>query len=242
MSRISQATIDDILKGVHVCWHDWMKMMMDQKPFETILERVIADRHRLAPEAYNIFRVMKMSPSAPKVIIIGQDPYINGEAHGLAFSSRKGLTPSLREIFKEIAETEGKLRLNPNLEDWEAQDVFLINTNLTTILKKSLAHEEIGWRWFTGALLEKVSRDVKHPLVILAWGSHAKNMAKSHIHKQENRLFLEHTHPAARFQEFTGNNHFRKANKWFRDAGMLEIDWAGKDFNPVLRPDSTTNE
>ena len=40
-----------------------------------------------------------------KVVIIGQDPYHGeGQAHGLCFSVKKGVTPppSLKNIFKEL--------------------------------------------------------------------------------------------------------------------------------------------
>jgi len=39
------------------------------------------------------------------VVILGQDPYFNeGQAHGLAFSVRKGVAvpPSLKNMYKEL--------------------------------------------------------------------------------------------------------------------------------------------
>ena len=236
---ISGDTQQKILAQVAPSWQDFMRRQMEDKRFLTILNTVVMDRTVLAPRPHQIFRCMALGIPDIRVVIIGQDPYINGEAHGLAFSSQSGITPSLREIFKEIARTEGKLRRKFSLEDWEAQGVFLINTNLTTRLKKSLAHDNIGWQWFTGEVLKHLSEKTTNPLIVLAWGAHARKTAKLNIKTVNipHRRLLEHTHPAARFQEFTGNNHFAETNRLLVQWGETPIDWAGPDYSPVVQPD-----
>ena len=57
------------------------------------------------PEAENIFRAFRMCPlDQLKVVILGQDPYHDGSANGLAFSNKDLLhiSPSLRNILKEV--------------------------------------------------------------------------------------------------------------------------------------------
>ena len=62
---------------------------------------------------------------AVKVVILGQDPYHGpGQAHGLAFSVGRGVTPppSLRNIFKELEDDVGIAKpAHGNLEKWAKQ-------------------------------------------------------------------------------------------------------------------------
>ena len=56
-----------------------------------------------ALETFNAFKYCSMLDT--NVVIIGQDPYHDGSAHGLAFSIREGqikIPPSLKNILKEV--------------------------------------------------------------------------------------------------------------------------------------------
>src|SRR5690606_23645271 len=70
-----------------------------------------------------------------KVVILGQDPYHGpGQAHGLCFSVRPGVTPppSLVNIFKEIKADVGIERPDHGyLVSWADQGVLLLNSVLT---------------------------------------------------------------------------------------------------------------
>jgi uracil-DNA glycosylase len=142
------------------------------------------------------------------------------------------MTPSLREIFREIARTEGKLRLNPILDDWHAQGVFLMNVNLTTRAGASLAtaHAQCGWHNVSSSILKHInSQDQK--IAFVQWGAFAKAAMATSIPTKDSatRLFLKHSHPAARQQEFTGNNHFKLINEFLSEP----VDWVGKDHSLV---------
>jgi uracil-DNA glycosylase len=73
-----------------------------------------------------------------KVVIIGQDPYGEGEANGLAFSVNDGvkIPPSLRNIFRELNDDLEQLFMPGNLEKWAKQGVLLLNAGLT--VKKTM--------------------------------------------------------------------------------------------------------
>lgn len=228
IQQIPQASRDGLLAQVHPWWIHKMEEWLDSPRFLPIYQAMVSGRSNLAPAATQVFRVLQMPPERVKVVLCGQDPYINGEAHGLSFSSIKGITPSMREIYKEVARTEGRLRTKYTFLDWEEQGVFLLNTNLTTLLKKSLAHDHIGWPWITGDILQTLSKHCG-PLVGMAWGTHAKKVMRMNISWTPNRLLLEHTHPAARFQEFTGHGHFSKANEFLVSQGKQPINWTGPD-------------
>ena len=60
------------------------------------------------PEGKNTFRALNECPE-PKVVILGQDPYHDGSATGLAFDNLRGkkISPSLKNILKELEEDMG---------------------------------------------------------------------------------------------------------------------------------------
>jgi len=188
---------------------------------------------KLAPAPEDVFNALHTTrPTDTKVLIIGQDPYIRGEAHGLAFSSLTKVTPSLRVIFKELARS-GFPRKNPNLTDWAEQGVLLLNPILTTELGTSLAHKSFGWQEWTTSVVQYLV-ELEQPLVVMAWGQHARDFWKgvtrrittdiSHV-----KVFTA-CHPQAENYPgngicFTGCNHFVEANEWLKLNGLNPIKW-----------------
>ena len=67
--------------------------------------------YRVYPDMYDIFNALKYTSFADtRAVIIGQDPYHGpGQAHGLCFSVKRGVTPppSLVNIFKELHDDLG---------------------------------------------------------------------------------------------------------------------------------------
>lgn len=117
---------------------DWYKALAERDmipQIEQICEKVegLRSREVVYPSEENLFRALRETPlERVRVILIGQDPYINpGQAMGLAFSVPKGTTPppSLRNIFTELQnEFGGERRTNGDLTDWTAQGVLLLNS------------------------------------------------------------------------------------------------------------------
>jgi uracil-DNA glycosylase len=185
---------------------------------------------KIAPDYAHIFSsIDAVDPEDVKVIVIGQDPYINGEAHGLAFSSIKGMTPSLRVIFKELELEYGTIRTDPYLGDWADQGVLLLNTILTTELGHSAEHKNFGWQEFTMEIVRYVI-NLGNPIAVMLWGNYARNfwsdatktMDASHI------KLLSACHPQAENYgscKFTGCNHFVKANEWLVENDLKPIKW-----------------
>src|SRR5512139_1595633 len=85
-----------------------------------------------------------LAPSDVRVVILGQDPYHGaGEAHGLAFSVSEGtkMPPSLRNIFREVAEDLGVAPpKSTDLTRWARQGVLLLNTALTVAADSPGSH------------------------------------------------------------------------------------------------------
>ena len=90
----------------------WDKELKQQyeSPYMTELQNFLKAERALGKVIYppesDVFNAFKYTPfDQVKVVILGQDPYHGaGQAHGLAFSVKKGVAipPSLRNIYKEL--------------------------------------------------------------------------------------------------------------------------------------------
>jgi uracil-DNA glycosylase len=183
------------------------------------------------PPYGDIFAIFKrMTPQNIRVIILGQDPYINeGEATGIAFSVRKGVPvpPSLRNIFTELR-NEGYTVTDPSsgdLSKWVDQGVFLYNTALTVAHRASGSHTT-RWAEFSAAILSHIDM-VSDGYVALLWGQHAKRY-EQYLTRGSNAsriLTSSHPSPLSAARGFLGCGHFRTANEILRRMGKEEIDW-----------------
>jgi uracil-DNA glycosylase len=129
------------------------------------------------PEIVNIFRSLYLSdPSSIKAIILGQDPYHNGSAIGLAFSVKRGnhVNPSLLNIYREL-KRDGIIPLSEDgdLHHWASQGILLLNTSLTVTKGNPCIHIKI-WNRFTELLLTYINNlHVSPNLVWMLFGNNA---------------------------------------------------------------------
>ena len=167
------------------------------------------------PESPDVFRALKLCPYGQvKVVIIGQDPYHNGLADGLAFSYKGGLKPpgkhSLDIILDEIErDCYDGFNVNRSYElDYLAkQGVLLLNTILTVFKGQALSHKNIGWETLTTKITQsQILEDT--PKVFLLWGREAKDfffncinqndkLRNNEIYYYQHHLILEAKHPAS---------------------------------------------
>jgi uracil-DNA glycosylase len=163
-----------------------------------------------------------------RVVILGQDPYINpGQAMGLSFSVPDGMPkpPSLLNIFKEIKKETGKeIPVSGNLTHWADQGVLLLNTVLTVQAGLSNSHQGKGWEIFTDEVIQLISRE-KNNVVFMLWGSPARK--KAALVDEKKHLILESAHPSPMSVErgFFGNDHFVKCNQYLQSKGLNPINW-----------------
>lgn len=150
------------------------------------------------PSMYDIFNALKTTPyENVKVVILGQDPYHGpGQAHGMCFSVREGIAPppSLRNIFKELAE-DMNCTIPPHgcLTQWADQGVLLLNTVLTVREAQANSHKGKGWEIFTDTVIRHLNQREK-PMVFLLWGGNAK--AKASLITNPAHLVLTAAHPS----------------------------------------------
>lgn len=207
-----------------------------QKPYmralEAFLEQEVAN-HAICPAPHEWFRAFQETPASDvAVVIIGQDPYFNGEAMGLSFSVREGykLTPSVRNILKEVTGENDVSEYTGNLEGWTNQGVFLLNTCLTTRSGQAGAHSKQGWETFSDSVIEHLNNQ-NRPIVYLAWGKWAHKVAGKvdnpthHVIRTSHPSPLGATKSGKDFSAFRGSACFNKANDYLIDRGCSPIDW-----------------
>ncbi|MDR1642567.1 MAG: uracil-DNA glycosylase [Clostridiales bacterium] len=224
--------------------NSWDEYLQDEfkQPYYQGLRKFLVEEYKtrtIYPKAEDIFNAFKLSPiDTTKVVILGQDPYINqGEAHGLAFSVNKGVKvpPSLKNVYKEL---KADLGIDPPshgcLADWAKQGVLLLNATLTVRAgdanhdlgikeKGSKSHFGMGWEIFTNSVV-RILNDLESPLVFLLWGNNAKAKAPLVSNSRHLKLTAAHPSPLAG-NAFSGCKHFSQANEFLEKAGRGAVDW-----------------
>lgn len=209
----------------------WNEILTDeyQKPYMGTLKHFVESETKsnktIYPPLHEIFSAFDLtSLNDVKVVIIGQDPYINpGQAHGLAFSVREGqeVPPSLQNIYKELEIPNCK---NGNLKYWAVQGVLLLNTVLTVEHGKPKSHYGKGWEHFTDRVIEILNQEKQH-LVFMLWGSEAQK--KAYLIDEKKHLVLKAPHPSplSAHRGFLGCKHFNIANLFLLSTGQKQINW-----------------
>ena len=181
------------------------------------------------PPSGEIFTAFHLTPmERVKVVIIGQDPYHEpGEAHGLAFSVRRGIAipPSLQNIYKELESDLGiKAPRHGDLSAWAEQGVLLLNSVLTVYAHRAFSHAGFGWQNFTDAAIRALD-GVDRPIAFILWGKSAQE--KKAMITNPKRLIIESVHPSplSAYRGFFGSKPFSKVNEFLEKNGETPIDW-----------------
>ncbi|MBP3379427.1 MAG: uracil-DNA glycosylase [Ruminococcus sp.] len=214
-------------------WDELLNGEFDKEYYLNLRKFLISEyrTQRIFPGMYDIFNAMKLTAyDSVKCVIIGQDPYHGeGQAHGLSFSVRKGVTPppSLVNIFKEIRDDLGidNTGRHGELTKWAESGVLLLNSVLTVRANQPRSHRGMGWENFTTDVIKLLNQREK-PMVFMLWGADAR--AKKQFITNPNHLILEAAHPSplSAYNGFFGCRHFSKANDFLRSNGLEEIEWS----------------
>jgi len=204
-----------------------------EKPYFKEIVKFLKDEmaagKTIYPAGPDIFSAFTLTPfSKVKVVIIGQDPYHGaGQAHGLSFSVKKGVTvpPSLMNMYKEL-----KADLNIDspghgyLAQWAEQGVLMLNASLTVEASKPMSHSKIGWEQFTNAVIKTVS-DQLNGVIFLLWGRFAQQ--KESLIDTSKHFVLKAAHPSpfSATAGFFGSRPFSQTNKILQQQGREPINW-----------------
>lgn len=207
-------------------WKEFIEIEKSKDYFKDLEYRLFIEKQSniVFPDESDIFNAFDYCPfDKTKIVILGQDPYINkGEAHGLAFSIKSGkLPPSLRNIFKELKDDLNIINTSGNLTNWAKQGVLLLNTTLTVRSGKSGSHFGWGWEIFTDNVIKTLANNKNIGFVL--WGKHAQ--AKQNLLKNNMIWKSAHPSPLSAFNGFFGSKPFSKINTWLKSTNNEEINW-----------------
>jgi len=185
------------------------------------------------PSFEDCFRAFRITPwDDVRVVVVGQDPYHDGSADGLAFSASRSIKcpPSLANIILEVErDCYNGLNLeracNYDLSGWAKQGVLLLNTAFTVEKKNPGSHKQY-WEDFTKEVF-RLLREEKQGVIYLLWGNHAKNYRQYISEKLNYILEAGHPSPLNTTHPFKGCKHFSKTNEIIEQNNGLElcIDW-----------------
>ena len=174
----------------------------------------------ILPSRENIWNALIPIESI-KVVILGQDPYPNGNAHGLAFSVLPDvpIPMSLKNIYKELVSDGFVAPVNGCLDGWSKQGVMLLNTILT--IEESNSHFKMGWEEVTNQIIRSIAKSEN--VIFVLWGKTAQTKKKLGLHH-----VIESTHPSplSAYRGFFGSKPFSTINQLLTEMGKEIIDWS----------------
>ena len=209
-----------------------------RKPYFRQLEEFLEEQQQegetIYPPLPEVFTALAATPyDEVKALILGQDPYHDtGQAHGLAFSVRKGITPppSLRNIYKELRDDLGyPIPNNGYLMPWAQQGVLLLNAVLTVQAHKANSHKNKGWEKFTDEIIRQVSAKQERVVFVL-WGGYARKKLALIDTGRHTVVESAHPSPLSAHNGFFGSRPFSRINEALRKGGREEIDWRIPDL------------
>lgn len=210
-------------------WRDFFRRSDIREELEKISSALSEEHKTIYPSIDRVFRAFLIPVEAIKVVVLGQDPYHDGSATGLCFSSESGkrIPPSLRNIYTEL-EKEG---YNPprtgSLMHWATQGCFMLNTALTVNKDCPESHVHI-WREFSGKLLRYISEKTEG-VAWLLMGKKAMDFSDYVDLKRGHKIFCT-SHPSPfsanrgfrSYPAFIGSGMFQEINNFL---GKRKIEW-----------------
>jgi uracil-DNA glycosylase len=250
---MSGIRIKKVISGIS---EDWLKVLYSptehklgrvERSSKQLLDRIVEDMvdipdARLCPEPNQWLEFARLTPfDKVRIIIIGQDPYHtkkNGVcyAHGLAFSCKGKVSPSLRNIYKCLERTDllknQKEIKTGDLTSWANQGVLMLNASLSTEMTKPNAHQHL-WSTYTEFIIQRLCENAfnqSYQLMFFLWGKNAQKI--EHLIDGEFHIIKKWAHPSPMSQgslsdkkKFINCDHFKDANNFLDDWDFEPIQW-----------------
>lgn len=206
---LSEFVTEDIVKNINIAGQQYAKT-------------------KCYPPASQVFRAFTETPySETKVVILGQDPYPNENATGLAFDcGTNRMSPSMVSIEKAYRSYDpnhfNTKILDGRTHQWCKEGVLLLNTALTVEKGKPNSHKHL-WLDFTKTVIKALNR--KDHIIYLLWGKEAQDFG---VLVNRSHTILKAEHPVApRYQgrEWDHGDFFNLTNKILKEKGKQEIKW-----------------
>lgn len=212
-------------------WEEWL-IQEKQQTYYTELMRFLEDEYKqkqIFPPQAELFSAFQYCDLKQiKVVILGQDPYHEkNQAHGLAFSVRKGIKipPSLRNIYKELHDDLGiEIPTHGCLTSWAKQGVFMLNAVLSVREGQAGSHHNKGWETFSDHVIQTINAECEN-VVFLLWGAPAQRKQSLIDSDKHCVLCAPHPSPLSAYRGFFGSKPFSQTNAYLKAHGCGEIDW-----------------
>ena len=204
-----------------------MEYQRDYKHISDVLDRrIYIDKVPISPDPAHILDAFRLCPyNKVKLVILAQEPYKEG-ATGIAFSSTRGITPSL-EVLASWLEISN---ISTDLMSWCEQGVLMLNASMSIETHNNAVNHKVLWEAFIrgclatcstlphicylllGAVAESYSTSIKSGLVIRE--KHPAYYARNKIYESKLDIFTKI------------NNHLISHNKtpidfWSIDGSIL---------------------
>jgi len=209
-----------IIKDTKKSWNS----SLNTPELDSIINKLNSYKTPILPKPIHIFECFKyFDLKDTKVVILGQDPYINDcEAMGLSFSVPKkcALPPSLKNIFKELG-IDTKVG---DLSKWVKNNQFLmLNTALTVLEGKSNSHKNL-WMKYINQLINNISNMVPKVIFVLL-GNNAQSKIKFIDEKKHVIIKGIHPSPLSAYRGFHGSGIFDILDDEYYRLFGREINW-----------------
>ncbi|MBB6445319.1 uracil-DNA glycosylase [Bacillus benzoevorans] len=214
--------------------NDWAPLLQGEfeKTYYQQLRKILWQEYQsqvIYPDKFDIYNALHFtSYEDTKVVIIGQDPYHGpGQAHGLSFSVKPGITipPSLQNIYKELhADLGCSIPNHGYLVEWTKQGVLLLNAVLTVRAGNPNSHKALGWENFTDKVIERLNEREK-PVVFILWGRFAQQKEQLITAPQHFIIKSPHPSPFSANKGFFGSKPFSRTNAFLQKIRSEEINW-----------------
>ena len=228
--------MNNLLEKIHPEWLPFFEENI--KEIEEIIEKVDYENNIVFPKKKKIFKTFfYSSPKEIKLVLLGQDPYINSEnvnnkkvpqACGLSFSVPKThkVPPSLQNIYKEIKNCypEYEIPKNGDLSRWvKEENILLLNSALTVLEGKSNSHANL-WGSFTDKIIKYISKE-NDKTIFLLMGNFAINKAIL-VDMNKHKVFsCVHPSPLSASKGFFGCTVFKRINEYLISIQKEPINW-----------------
>lgn len=233
-------------------WNEFFDII-ERKPYYKGIERILSGfledtKSTIVPFPELVFNTLNiLSPDKIKVVIIGQDPYINSikingkhipQAMGLSFSVPLNYPkpPSLNNIYENLHHFKHipEIPKGGCLAAWALQGCFMINAALTTFYSKSAAHRDV-WKNFTNDLMCYIN-DKCENVVFLAWGKDAHMLCLNIDPTRHHIITSSHPSPLAYDKTYSGYEYGKnKTNrKQVTYPAFKSTDFFGKMNNYLV--------
>lgn len=241
---MSESLRDVVWKGVHQSYIDiWGESIT--RRIDSTIDSIVSIGKPIEPAVPDILKPFKACGADDITgILLGQDPYPNGQACGLAFSGKpiipggveypKVLHTILQEVDRSCNVTVSSDLVAKRIGDlraWAAQGILMLNALLTTEHGSAKAHID-HWKMLVVDMLAAVctyKSNKQQKFYVLLWGNEAEQMFNA-VEKVDKRIIdarriSRAPHPGARSGQFTGCPSFDFVCRHHLENGLLPFTW-----------------